>query len=286
MIGRNDICICGSGLKHKKCCLNKKARSTKTKLNFDRPVTPDNLRIDPSTGDMAIYSGNRRLHPSSVSSEESYPRDGGKPNKVISKVFGMEDAQYAKPLKHLNAFDCVYAVDTNYRIINGVKVCAAGITRGEKLQVDIPRKTAYRVTLKYGLVFSTKHPNPERIAWGFVADQSRHWEDLQNKNVGLIVDSELGALDGISQRKDSLFQHLYLPPNFKIMYASADAEKGNPMNKMINISDYGATLMLNELFRQLGDYDVTQSPIQMCLCSITQNKDQITINEMPIVNGA
>lgn len=285
MVGRNDSCPCGSGKKYKKCCLVNKPRSTNINFKFRNPVRVDNVRLDPISGKIVPYSGNLALIPDSVSSEQSYVRGEGKSNKVISKVFGLSNALFAQPLKNLAEFDCVYAVDTNYIEKNGCKVCVAGITRGQKSSIVIPGKTAYRVTLKYGFMFSM-HPendgNPERLAWGFVVDQARYWENLENKKVGLIVDSDLESLDAISERKEPLFLNIFLPSHFKIMYASADAESGNPMNKMIKLSDYGASLLLNELLFQLGDHDVSKGPVQPSLHVIAQNGNQFTFTDMPI----
>lgn len=282
MTGRNQPCPCGSGKKYKKCCQGNNPRNTNINFKFKNPVRVDNIRIDPITKEVNPYSGNIRLFPESVTSEQSYARGDGKKNKVISKVFGLKNTSFSQPVKNLEQFDCVYAVDTNYKMVNGTKVCVAGITRGEKFTIHIPDKIAMKVSLKYGFVFSTNYSNPERIAWGFVADQARYWENLAEKRVGLIVDSDLECLEDISAGSEPLFLNIYLPKNYKIMYASADAEGGNPMNKMVKISDYGASLVLDELLAQLGAHDVSKVPIQPSLHSIAQNGSEFTLTNMPI----
>ena len=238
------------------------------------------MKIDPVTGKIGIFNGDTELVPSSVATEQSYERSGGKPNKIISKVFGLDEAFFAQPLKNLDVFDCVYAIDTNYQTINGVKVCVAGITRGEKSSIVVPGKTAYHISLKYCLMFSTYEENPERIAWAFVTDQARYWESNPNKNIGLIVDSDLPSLSAVSNRKEAIFRQFYLPSNFRIMYASADAEKGNPMNKMISYSDSAATQFLNEVIKQLGSHDVSKVPIEFCLWSVSLKDNQTTYTKM------
>jgi len=84
---------------------------------------------------------------------------------------------------------------------------------------------------------------PEAFAWCEIIERMRrnprrllHW------NICLIVDSDLELLEKINSRDEPVWRDYYLPPNFSLVYASADVGVStDPLNKMMSYCDKDAT---------------------------------------------
>ncbi len=58
MNNRNKRCDCGSGKKFKKCCMNKKPRTTQITVEFSEPTTINKVIVNAVTGELnAFFNG-------------------------------------------------------------------------------------------------------------------------------------------------------------------------------------------------------------------------------------
>lgn len=69
-----------------------------------------------------------------------------------------------------------------------------------------------------------------------------------DKKVAIVVDSELGNLDGYNNRTIPIYQDWYLPENYTLIFASADY-RDEWCNQMIKQCDKAATQRLQEILR-------------------------------------
>lgn len=67
-----------------------------------------------------------------------------------------------------------------------------------------------------------------------------------DKKVGIVVDSELGNLEGYNNRTAPIYEDWYLPENYTLIYATADASD-EWCNKMIKQCDKAASIRLKEV---------------------------------------
>lgn len=61
-------------------------------------------------------------------------------------------------------------------------------------------------------------------------------EEPENRRIAFVVDSDLGNLEAYCNRSKPLHKDFYLPPNFTLLYASADRSDEWP-NQMIKRCD-------------------------------------------------
>jgi SEC-C motif len=244
---KNKSCSCGSGKKYKRCCGLKVPRKTVIALDFGRPVPVTSIRNNPITNEIEVFSSlGQKIVPKSVSVEYNYEKTKSDKVKVLTKYFEAKKAYLSLPVRTLKDYDIIYAVDTNWRSINGVRLCSTGVVRASPLNIVVPGKTGVNYALKFCFSFASTADKPENQAWNILINRIPLWESISGKTIGLIVDSDLGNLEKYNKREDSFFENHMLPHNMSLIYASAERDLGNPMNKMINLADVGAGLLLGK----------------------------------------
>lgn len=168
-----------------------------------------------------------------------YERKSGK-DKVVNYL---PAGALTDPNKIILNYDRIIAIDTNTKEKTSVTAIAQCFTQKTPSGFDgIIIITCHKWD-------STQFPKPEMQAWAAVM----HKMILQKPEIltsdiriAVIVDSELGLLQEYNTHQRSLAPNFYLPPNFTLIYASADSGSEFLANKLIQLCDKHATQTLNQ----------------------------------------
>lgn len=135
-----------------------------------------------------------------------------------------------------------YAIDTNTREIEGVQVSVTSVIQGYVLDT-VKGIGSYKFDTYYTEANINVPGNPETFAiCKLISKVSKEFADKENLRFGIITDSELGLIDKYNARTECLLPGLFLPPNFHIMYATAEAGRDTYMpNKMMAMCDKAAS---------------------------------------------
>lgn len=156
---------------------------------------------------------------------------------------------------HLAMADCevLVAVDTNSRDVPGVGKVAA--TTAIEAYIKEVTEDAYHLQSGPMRQKITIDPpgNPEIFGIGTMMfhffETNQH---LRDRRIGIITDTELDLIKGISQRTTPFFQTMLLPEKTSLFYATSDTGSAEFMaNKLIRMCDKASTVYLN---RYLSDY--------------------------------
>lgn len=162
-----------------------------------------------------------------------------------------------------NHLDSMFAVDTNYRIVDdatNIKMCV-GVTG--KIQLEKYKEYQNGGLFLHGtaFVFFTRHQNPELISLHWIISEileSR--KKILSEQIGIVLDSDFEKQDSFNNREIPYVGQHYLPPSFTLIYATADSCGSHLANKMIRICDKGGKKAFHSLTnedieckQQLGD---------------------------------
>lgn len=106
-INKNALCPCGSGMKYKKCCMNKKSRHESISVDMGTPTVINGLTIGPK-GKIEFKTNGIKAHPLRALLRKWYDRSKG-PKILYDISIDPNDLT----LDYLNQFDYIYAIDTN-----------------------------------------------------------------------------------------------------------------------------------------------------------------------------
>jgi hypothetical protein len=128
VLGRNQICTCGSGRKYKHCCLNK-IQTTQVQELYDEDSESDDILSFRSTfqgllfnmhnyklkklSHVREYKRLRKIHREIITSMAKY-HDQGKFSHEVSAADGMESTLKAQSPKQLRKQDIVHLIDIEY----------------------------------------------------------------------------------------------------------------------------------------------------------------------------
>lgn len=144
-------------------------------------------------------------------------------------------------------FDFVFAMDTNThpQKCDDFFCSAAAIYYG-----DIQKVNEYErnMTCRPFMIIDWYHSwqmKIEPVTW---MEAIKKLQEIipSDKKVGIVIDSELGNLEGYNNRTIPIFGQWFLPDNYTFMYATADAND-EWCNKMIKQCDKTATQRLKEI---------------------------------------
>lgn len=138
-----------------------------------------------------------------------------------------------------------FAIDTNTREIEGAQVSVTSVIQGYVL--DTAKGVgSYKLDTYYTEANINVAGNPETFAiCKLISKVSKEFAGNENLRFGIITDSELGLIDKYNARTECLLPGLLLPPNFHIMYATAEAGRDTFMpNKMMSMCDQAAKAAL------------------------------------------
>lgn len=144
-------------------------------------------------------------------------------------------------------FDYIFAMDTNThpKKKDDFFCSVAAIYYGEVEKVNDYQRN---MTCKPYMIIDWYHPwamKIETVTWMEVIKKLQD-KIPENKKVGIVIDSELGNLEGYNNHTIPIFGQWYLPENYTFMYATADATD-EWCNKIIKQCDKSASQRLKEV---------------------------------------
>ena len=182
----------------------------------------------------------------SVYTQLEYEREKG--SKVINRIFQSGSLAFFDHDEALsNSYDKLMAVDTNTRLVNGVKISVTGIVIGQK--VWIPEEDSLDCAWQFFTPFCIEiHDvslNPERFGWVAALEQLyvRKLIDVKDRH-GMIVDAFMNDLSKINSRNEEIVPGSYLWKNITLIYASSDVGAENFANKIIRLADKASSKCL------------------------------------------
>lgn len=170
----------------------------------------------------------------------------GKPKVIHRATANPVDIQ-REPTQALMRFRTLVAIDTNTRVIDGVSVSMTAWIMLIGLRWDEKNPVQWHASIadQDALEFHDATVSPELLGWHQIAELAAR---SLPRPIGLIVDSDLGRISEINQRKQPLFDAIYLPEGAELIYASADVGTGEFVgNKAIQYCDRLATRLLDRI---------------------------------------
>lgn len=182
-------------------------------------------------------------------SEVSYQRQ--KNEKVLSRIPQENVELHQNQDKALEKnFDFLCAIDTNTTVIQKKRVSVVSVVVMESIFVSVRDeiRRAWQFNFPFCFEFVEIREKPENLGWVVAIQEMTKCGMLKEKKaIGLIVDSDLGNLSDYNSRKKPVFANFFLPKNVKLIYASADSGKENPVNQMISTADSVASQALSKI---------------------------------------
>lgn len=138
--------------------------------------------------------------------------------------------------------DEFYAIDTNtVQISQGVSVSATAVVKGTAKRLPNGRSM---VDMKFSYAEANigVRGNPELFAISRLICRLRSAEKFESgRRIGILTDTEYSKLKDINFRREPLFENVYLPDNFQLLYATSDTGATEYVpNKMMRMCDKAA----------------------------------------------
>lgn len=250
------MCPCGSGLKYKRCCKNGPRpqpvmRSTVIDLGGMRAVQGGAIWADGSI--CAINPLGRRIVSAQYSVEVSRKRNSqSEKPKVLNLATGQTGMATTHPDHILRDYNRVFIVDTNYpKEIGPKSVCLTAVFVAEPHFELVPEYVKFASTA--GFEFRDLTCDPERLGWVQTIETIKRSTgyDARKKTL-ILVDSHLGDLRALNERRLPILDDYLLPEGFTLSYASADTGQ-YAINKMMRACDAWATDLLKRIQDGEGD---------------------------------
>jgi hypothetical protein len=249
-VGRNDPCPCGSVKKFKKCCLEKRPRQQIIMVGSPEPLS--GFHYDHEKMELVGLSADGRvIQPTVTYSQTHYDGQSGK-EKVIARIQGKVIRDTAALMRCLSSsFDIMIGIDTNTRNINGERISVSGVVFCVVQETE--ESISYDVNFPWnGMIIFRNCPevlHPEKFGWlaiieGFLRDGRN-----ATKRVGFVTDHDLGNHSLYDRRKAPIFNQVYLPTNFSMMYGRSDGPNENLLNHLVKLCDRKSTEVLREIER-------------------------------------
>lgn len=241
---RNNLCPCGSGKKYKKCCLNKKPRTTSITMDMGKPVVANGLRISPM-GSFELLQDGVPLKPVEAYHDVNYEREKGP--KILNKTPLNPDNLITDPNIALGNFDRIFAIDTNTKMLKDEIISVSCI-----VLCYLTHNPNDTLDAKFAAVHCLEFRNiqclAENIAWmkmiQLITANPAYNSSLK---LGIIVDSDLRNIPAYNNRSKPIFSDFYLPRNIELIYASADVGKEYLANKLILLCENEVNKLLSEI---------------------------------------
>ena len=201
-----------------------------------------------------ILEDGQFVEPDSVISRTEYKRKSGKDKVTFSIPNG---ATFVEPLYLSQQFDAIWALDTNVKIIDGIKIAVCSIHES----YIIPIKQDY-LEFKFrkngNIIFrNNTEIHEEKIALAkLIAGLSNKYRN--HERIGIVSDHALGHHYAYNNHKSPIINSIYLPSNMTILYASSDSGTDSLLNVLIRKCDKDANAILNDIRNRGGLYDQGQ----------------------------
>jgi hypothetical protein len=171
-------------------------------------------------------------------SQTQYQSTSGK-EKVVTRIQDKVVPYDDDLMGHLSQFHGIVVLDTNTRIINGERISACGFiiftlrrsTREDSYEVNV---------VEDGIIAFRNCPSemsPERYAWFTFARKLNSNLINIRRIFCLATDHDMDNHARYHSREVPIIKGFFLPANFKLMYARADAENQNILNFFIKKCD-------------------------------------------------
>lgn len=222
---------------------NKKERLMDVCFNIFKNQTVEIKDGDKTIGKIRIENENSNLDDNihnSVDLKLKHERSNGK-EKVIT-FYSLVSHNISLLVEDiLSVYDYIFVIDTNYKNVNeSLKLCASAIGLLGRCKQGLFLKKLMNLTFELW----DDNNNPERHAWKLFIEEILQIQKLHDKQIGLVVDSELGHIKDFNSREKCIIDSFYLPENFKLIYASAD-KNDTVLNWAIKQCDIAAGEILN-----------------------------------------
>ena len=199
----------------------KQPRHHTLKFQFDPSIKPTGFRIGADRS-LQFEDENGQISPKSATWHFAYDRKNKPQPKELGRLPLNPTEIHFETWMALKQFDSLLAVDTNTKLIRGEKVSVGCVVQAELDYDNLPHiRGSFRPTAC--LEIRNARFSPERILWEFVlvgVERSVSYESINS--LGLFVDSELGALSELNDRKESIRGTFFVPSRCQLLYASAD----------------------------------------------------------------
>ncbi|MFZ1081013.1 MAG: hypothetical protein WAO19_03720 [Candidatus Kryptoniota bacterium] len=224
----------------------RRPRETTVYFDLGTPKPVNGATINPRTGKVALTYNGVRVVPAKVGTRVGYQRNKGMKSTVQVDV----DPRYlcVSPNFALEQYGSIFAVDTNTRQYGNDKISVTSIVHGKPSSLKIPEKTAISIFERQALEFRNTSFEPEKVGWHEVIVGLQKCPGYHDgMQIALIVDSDLDNLAAFNARVKPILNNHYLPPNFTLLYASADTQGDSIANKMIAMADKDAKEVLTKV---------------------------------------
>ncbi len=173
--------------------------------------------------------------------------------KILNKIEFDRSSDFTFTMSEaFKQYTQVWGIDTNKRDVFGLQANVSGIT---VCSTD-GNNDFYPVAV---LLFGETEGNAELFAWRrFITYIERTLVEQSSCKFALIVDSELSLIPSINERKIPVHGDFYLPPNWKLIYATSDSGKENILNKILSCSDRKATEILRKFSSKKFNIDIQE----------------------------
>lgn len=165
-----------------------------------------------------------------------------------SKEFNGSDSDF-------NYLDSLYAIDTNYRVLDEVKNIKLCVMVSGEIKLKSVKKYQEGGSFVHGAsyIYFTRHEKPELLGlhW-LISDIVKTHVNLSSMNIGIITDSEFEKLDQFNIQKIPYLEGYFIPKSINLIYAAADSCGERLPNKMIRICDKGG----RQVFKSLTNLDI------------------------------
>ena len=207
-------------------------------------VSQISVTFDPVSGAFELEGA----EPSSYRQEVFYERASGKEKTVLSQPADSTLPAFEVHDQLTGLFDHLLAVDTNRGQILGKPAAIASVFALPKpLNTFAPEDGIFLINT-FVIVNPRDGINPETIGWHLALSQHIAPSKFGAANrVGLVVDSELGKLPRMNQRKEPYYRNFLVPKNVQFVYASSDASSNSLPGAMIKACNLAATRVAIEL---------------------------------------
>lgn len=159
-------------------------------------------------------------------------------NKITTRYYSETPNISIVPEDVIGEFDYIFVIDTNTKLVENVRCCAAVI--GWLLYHN--EKIVLKKFMHILFEIDVEDKNFEKYSWQkFIEELMK--QELGDCKIGLIVDAYLGDIKSFNEGVEIL-DNFRLPSNITLMYASADKKNDSVLNWAISQCDKGATELL------------------------------------------
>lgn len=199
---------------------------------------------------VAVDFRGRPVKPIKYQLETFRPRNSSsEKRKLLSVVPGMPGSFSINPGHIFEACDAVVALDTNSspKLLGSDRISVLGVAIAERVALRFPKLV--RIKGRYAAEFRNLIAPQEKIGWA-IGLKELYASDILNPawRVAIIVDAFVNELAAMNAGGEVVLGYT-LPPNAKLVYASADTAQIYAVNKCIRMADRISTVVTDQLFR-------------------------------------